>query len=513
MTAILRSNAPSKRRLPVGRMLHVVIILLSLVVVFILHLTRKEKARHTRSFDDEIRESWTQYVEDYPVNPKDRYAFHEMGFRTAMYADNLSKRSFQHLEQAERLESSLWGFMTPAIALSPRSARARRQENNHRIAIRIGKRMIKDYLPRGRRKKQGIVTVVERDDLRATVELVTTLRYSLKDNTPMEIFYHGSHDMPTLIDDAFSSMPFVRTINLADLPLFGDVSIDGLKLTNMTVKRSTTLQALALLVSKFDHIVYAAPGTIFFTKPKEMFKERGFIETGTLFFHNMNTGQLADSNRFLNFLRQQFDQAQPSQHLAASPFYNFGLNHQQDPRVLVLDTTRPHVSAALLLNVWLHSPPVRESIWQAHFPEVLIESLWLSFELSGAPYYFEPAYPGGIGVFDGPLDDLPWEPTICPAHALHFIGRTSYASRLGRPMWADGGLKLFPHHAEYLPISAWSARGRWEQTSLGMCLKGADAKPTNHHSLSSLYQRHRIIDEVFEDIFNPIFDLHGIPIS
>jgi hypothetical protein len=77
-------------------------------------------------------------------------------------------------------------------------------------------------------------------------------------------------------------------------------------------------------------------------------------------------------------------------------------------------------------------------------------------------------------------------------------------------MWADGGLKVFPHHPDFLKVNAWSARGRWQQTKLGMCLVGADAQPAERHSLAKLYYKHRIIDETFEDIFHPIFDIHNI---
>jgi hypothetical protein len=93
---------------------------------------------------------------------------------------------------------------------------------------------------------------------------------------------------------------------------------------------------------------------------------------------------------------------------------------------------------------------------------------------------------------------------------LHFVGRSSYASRRGRPVWADGGLKLFPHHPEFLKVNAYSARGRWEQTNLGMCLIGADAQSTEKHALRDIYEQHRVIDETFEDIFSPIFELHNV---
>lgn len=79
-------------------------------------------------------------------------------------------------------------------------------------------------------------------------------------------------------------------------------------------------------------------------------------------------------------------------------------------------------------------------------------------------------------------------------------------------MWVDGGLKLFPHHPEYLPIQAWSARGRWEQTDMGMCLKGADAKSSDRHELGDVFTKYRSIDKTFEGILRPIFDRHHLTI-
>lgn len=137
--------------------------------------------------------------------------------------------------------------------------------------------------------------------------------------------------------------------------------------------------------------------------------------------------------------------------------------------------------------------------------------MWLAFELARLPYAFEPAYPGAIGTYEGPIDDLPWEPAICPAHALHFVGRADYTSRSGRPLWSNGGLKMFPHHPRYLAVNAYSARGRWRETRLGMCLHGADAHPASTYEMASIFDLHRETDETFGDVFAPLFDLYSIP--
>jgi hypothetical protein len=359
------------------RMLRVFGLLVVLLFLFASHLLQNRKDQLARTFDDDVRTYWIEHVENFPVQPKDRYAFHEMGFRAAKYAIALERDDPTQLEETSRLESALWGFMNPAVQASPLSAQARSEEVFDTSKRGYRERLKKSWLIRKSRaawllkkgKSRGIVTIAERDNLRAVVELVTTLRYSLKDNTPIEIFFYGTNDLPELVDHALSMMPGVRTINLATASIFDDTDFDGLSLGTMTHKRSTALQSLALLLSSFDETIYAAPGTIFLQKPAEMLKDRGYRSTGTLFFHGLNTAQLADSNRFLNFLRQQFDKGQPTADLAISPFYNFGIDHQQDPRVLAVDKSRPGVFSSLLLNVWLHSPPVRTSIWQAHFPE------------------------------------------------------------------------------------------------------------------------------------------------
>jgi hypothetical protein len=360
----------------VHQMLHALVLLLILLVVFALQLLQSQKDKLSRTFDDDVRDYWIEHVENFPVHPKDRYAFHEMGFRTAKYAEALRWTEPNQVDQAARLENALWGFMSPAIHYAPLSAQTRSEKNaastkryRHIITKSRILRKVKESWPLRKGKRRGIVTIAERANLRATIELVTTLRYSLKDDIPIEIFYYGTNDLPELIDHALSMMPAVRTIDLCNLALFGEIGFDGLSLATMEKKRNTAIQALALLLSDFDEVIYAAPGTIFLQKPEEMLRDDGYRSTGTLFFHGLNTAQLADSNRFLNFLRQQFDQGQPTADLAVSPFYNFGINTQQDPRVLAVDKSRPGVFASLLLNVWLHSPIVRSSIWEAHFPE------------------------------------------------------------------------------------------------------------------------------------------------
>jgi hypothetical protein len=360
------------------RMLHVLALLMALLYIFVSHMLSNAREEFTRTFDDDIREIWTRQVSNFPVHPKDRYALHEMGFRTSEYAEALKGTEPRQIERAERLETALWGFMLPLLKRTTNSAKFRKQSlTKTSFQSRGLNRLDKSWLrrkagrrwPLGKKLRRGIVTVAEQGELRGLMELITTLRYSLKDQSPIEIFYYGKEDMPEFINNAFNMMPNIRTIDLSELSLFGRGTFDGLGLKSLTQKRSAALQALALVLSNFDEVIYAAHGTVFVSEPSSMLNEPGYINTGTLFFHGLNSGQQSDANRFLNFLRQQFDQGQPTADLAASPFYNFGINTQQDPRVLVVDKSRPSVFAALLLNVWLHSPSIRDQIWHAHFPE------------------------------------------------------------------------------------------------------------------------------------------------
>lgn len=363
------------------------IVVLVLLILFVQGIWKQEETRTTKSFDDDIRDLWTDHIELSSIHPNDRYGFQEMGFRTAMYASSLAHSDVHNLKNAARLETTLFGFLRGGLQKSRHSAITRLVQHHGQMeqddddvsyqtssrTKQLGKHasQLASSLPsfRQRRKQRGIVTIVERDTLRSCVELVTTLRYGLKETMPIEIFYYGTEDMPELLEEAFSMMPGIQTIDLHSIHLFSQENFDALEIRNMTHKKTMALQSLALFASEFDEIFYAAPGTIFLRQLSDMLLEPGYKASGTLFFHESNTIQLADSQRFLNFLRQQFDQGEPTLNLAESPFYNFGLNHYQDPRVLVLDKSRPSVFAGILLNIWLHSPQVRELIWHAHFPE------------------------------------------------------------------------------------------------------------------------------------------------
>ena len=335
-------------RLPICRLL-----LAALCVLCWWQSREHSRQGHTRALDDDALHDWIDHVSAFPVQAKDRYAFDEMGFRTALYAESLQQA---HTARAAALEHALFSFLPAAPRL---------RSSMHFEARKGGVRT-----PLGRQtSRQGIVVATDTARLRATLELVTTLRYVINTNLPIEIVHWGEANMPLLIQRAFSQVPRVSTVDVARLDLFGSDGSDGLNLHNTTIHRDAALRALALLATSFDEVVYAEPGTIFYGDPQELFDEPGYARTGTLFFHGMNTVQQPDSERFLNYLRQQFDQGPPSTDLAQSPFYNFGLDHHQDGQVMALDRSRPSVFAALLFNAWMHRPEVRELIWHAHFRE------------------------------------------------------------------------------------------------------------------------------------------------
>lgn len=458
---------------------------------------------------------WVQHVKNFPVHAKDRYAFREMGFRAAMYAELLRMGGEKDIAS---LEESLWPIVHDLRQVRRNVGVASGATTASRLADLLAK-------PRTR----GIVTCTDAKRFRSTLQLIATLRVSLHCTLPIQIYHSDIGDIPELLEKVVETLPDVKVINLEDSNIFNE---DILGFEDLNIKKEHAQQAMAMMATDFAEFLYLGPDAVFLVDPETLFDDKGYQKTGSLFFHDYNNLQMADSQRFLNFLRQQYDEGLPSETFGASPFYNFGLDKYQDPQVLALDKRRPGVFASLLLNLWFHSDSPRDKIWHAHFPECrcnhtlqsnrccneltpsyspgLTESIWLSFELTGIPYYFVPQYPGAVGNFEGSTDDPPWEPTICPAHAMHFIGRSSYADHDGVPAWINGGLKLFPRHTEYLRISAWATRGRWQQTRLGMCIIGADARSPDLFDISQLWKAHIRADEAFEELFGPVMEYYNI---
>jgi hypothetical protein len=181
---------------------------------------------------------------------------------------------------------------------------------------------------------------------------------------PIEIYYDDVEEIPEVWQNALSAIPNVRLYKILQIPYLDDRYLGYAELDRRTTSAE---QAIAMVASTLNEIIYIEPGTTFFVNPEKLFQEQGYLETGTLFFHSALHPPTQDAQRLVNFLIKQMDHGSPSKDFSTSPFYYGTSSAHQDPSVVLLDKRKPTVFSGILFNLWMHTKAVRKSLWHIHY--------------------------------------------------------------------------------------------------------------------------------------------------
>ncbi|EXJ73709.1 uncharacterized protein A1O5_03471 [Cladophialophora psammophila CBS 110553] len=299
----------------------------------------------------------------------------------------------------------------------------------------------------------GIVMSVMDSFAKEAAHLIGFLRNVHRCQLPIAIAYVGDADLKPQTREFLmkqgDDIIFIDLANIFDQHL---VHLEGY-----------AIKPFALLASPYPRTILMDADAVFFSNPDKLFDEYpGLRDTGALFFHDRNINSETDRH---DWLGRQLEAAgrYPSAYLnESSLFYRRYSSEEVDAAVVCIDKSRIGLYMAVLFTCWMNTKEVRDAstfkIWHGDK-----ESYWLSTELIGVPYSFEPWYAArmsqsqetGIQLFLD--DDDEWKkqhpgPLKEPQNAFNHTGspppeRSSCTLHMAHsdawgvePLWANGAL-------------------------------------------------------------------------
>lgn len=332
---------------------------------------------------------------------------------------------------------------------------------------------------------KGIVLLLGNNQFQDALLSIHTVRYLLKSELPIEIFYGGPSDLEQekarTLEEKFSNTTVRDLFDV--LPALNNSGISG-----------WAMKPFAMVASTFQHVVFMDADSIWLQDPAAVFDFKGYKRAGSVFFHDRlllaaARGSPHNETKFHKWLKSlffnknsaSFNLSPDADHLRSLQYKL--AKHEQESGVVVINkkTTALH---GLLLTCTLLMPDKQTTVFDNSYGDK--EAFWIAAELIKIPYYFVQGYGGAIGV----LKHNPGSrPTVC--------GSLLHIDENFEPLWWNGGAhiinnkkkKMMSRVSDQLPMhhtnmTHWATdkmgdvRGRWvvEDATTPYCYT-----PFSHH--------------------------------
>jgi len=201
----------------------------------------------------------------------------------------------------------------------------------------------------------GIVIATGRNGIQMCTHLIATLRNVIGTKLEIEVAYAGEEDLPIQFRNALSTID--PSVSFSDVANEFNERIVGVLGAGYAIK------PFAILKSSFAEVIYIDADAIMLQDPAQLFLVDGYLETGTLYFHDRAIPATVDSTPASDWWMNEIMVArQPSLSHASSNFYHRLSEHEQESGVLVFDKRRSNVLWGLSFAAWMNTKEVREQI-------------------------------------------------------------------------------------------------------------------------------------------------------
>jgi hypothetical protein len=277
----------------------------------------------------------------------------------------------------------------------------------------------------------------------------------LENELPIEVVYSTSNDLSLNNQKILKKIfPNIRLIDLS-LMAFND---SYLKLRGWEIK------PFAVLASRFEQVILMDADVLFFEKPEILFKNKYFIQTGTLFFYD-RPNLRDDIIKLIQTFSSNNSQPLPMR--------------TQESGVVLIDKSR--VLFGLLSICKLNDYHERKRVTYVYLYGDK-DTWWLGLHIINMPYSFLPTMPAAIGQI------------IKKKNKTMVCGRILHFDENNKLIWWNGGMlkeQVFGNN-NLLQIDGWLEEGEWKSRPF-WCLTNNKQTPrqfnSNQQQLINEYRR------------------------
>jgi len=250
-------------------------------------------------------------------------------------------------------------------------------------------------------KGKGIVMCVGNHHFNFARSAIDTLRYVVKTELPIEIFYNGEDDLSKEKRKILSQF---SDVILTDISGFFDNNIINLG--------GWAIKPFSILASRFEEVILMDADAVYLRDPAILFEDEGYLEKGTVFFRDRTL--FPGSHPGSQWLKSwMFDPLPETKELR---YWKEETSHEMESSTVVINKTKTILG--LLTVCKLNEQKIRDDVVY-QFVHGDKETFWIGFDMARQPYYQIPlpmAFVGELNV--GEVGDDPNARQLC-GHVGH----------------------------------------------------------------------------------------------
>jgi len=260
---------------------------------------------------------------------------------------------------------------------------------------------------------KGIVMCVGNHHFNFARSAIDTLRFVIKTELPIEIFYYGESDLSKEKRKILSQF---SDVVLTDISGFFDNNIINLG--------GWAIKPFSILASRFEEVILMDADAVYLRDPAILFEDEGYLEKGTVFFRDRTL--FPGSHPGSKWLKSwMFDPLPETKELR---YWKEETSHEMESSTVVINKTKTILG--LLSVCKLNEQKIRDDVVY-QFVHGDKETFWIGFDMARQPYYQIPlpmAFVGELNV--GEAGDDP--------NARQLCGHVGHLSKDGKVLfWND----------------------------------------------------------------------------